>query len=126
MSRLTKENINGKVVTFKTGLNILLVDPVYDEAPVIMALANGKPMQQLPRILSGGETLMLLLTGLPELRMSGKALVFYGAFNMLDKKNLRIALKLLSMTRNQIVLVTHATHFRKLPGIKMNVVGLVH
>lgn len=121
--RLSQAVIEGRTIRFKRGLNIIVTN--LDEIEVIKQLfAKNNDYEELLPHLSGGETLMLLLTGLPELRMSGKSVIVYRVFSELDPHNLRAALRLLSRTNNSIILVTNTSHFKKLPGLKVNIIKL--
>lgn len=119
--RLTHAIVAGLTIHFKRRLNIIVTD--LDEIEVIKQLfAKNNDYDELLPHLSGGETLMLLLTGLSELRISGKSVIVYGVFKQLDPHNLRAALRRLSCTKNNVILVT--SHFRKMRGIKANVIRL--
>ncbi len=121
--RLTHAVVEGKTIHFKRGLNIIVTD--LDEIAVIKQLfAKNNDYDELLPHISGGETFMLLCCGFSELRMPDKSFVVYRVFEQLDPKNLRVALKHLSKTRNQVILVTNTSHFRKLPGIKANIIRL--
>jgi len=128
LPRFEKRKIKTVCVTFKAGLNILAIDPMDTEGEVIKELTKGYKVNRLPRILSGGELVMWLLTGLQELKLRGKCVIFYDAFGSLDKIHLRIALKQLATTKEQIILMTSDAQFRKPYGINAKVIklGLIH
>lgn len=123
--RLTCAVVAGKTIRFKQGLNIIVTDPVLSDIEVIKQLfAKNNDYEELLPHLSGGETLMLLLCGFSELRMPEKTFVVYHVFEQLDPQNLQVALRRLSRTQNNIILVTNTSHYKKLPGIQANIIKL--
>lgn len=122
--KLKSLKLGRKLLKFREGLNILVIDNLDDKSKVISDLCQGQ-LHILMRYLSGGGIFMLLIGGIANLHLPlDKCIVVYGVFEQLDKRNKRTALKLLSRNKNQIILVTNQSHFEGSPKVKANIIRL--
>lgn len=117
--RLSQVDVDGKVIKFKAGLNLLVIDSSVDEECLLKIICNGKEAILLNN-LSSGTSLMLLIGGVGVVHRSSDDCLIISDMQLLDNRNFAIAIKSLSTSRRQIVAVVRNT--RKLPKVKANII----
>jgi len=117
--KLNHVEVDGKVLEFKAGLNLLVIDSGVDEEGLLKILGKGKEHLLLDT-LDSGTSLVLLIGGIGVVHRSpDDCLLVTGIHQLLDDKNFDITIKLLSKSRHQVVAVVRNT--RKLPRVKVEV-----